>query len=163
MTLTVDAAVEGIIDYKEARFNDPAWWRRFRLLIEGLNRRKNYVVADAAYRLQLAKLLVPNLKEEALQETAQTLLERFYDIVGAVRPWEGRSYEARKRSEISDYRQQYEEAFGWDPTDPAFKEWEAERLEAGRKAQEAKRAKIGQNDQKLFEAQRKARERRKRR
>lgn len=80
---------------------------------------------DAAFRYQLALVANGSLSEESFSKSQESARERFFDLVGCWRPWEGKSYLHRKQAEFKDYRQQYIDAFGCDPHSPEFKAWEA--------------------------------------
>ena len=126
----VDAAVEGLVDFRQSRQNDPKWWRWLQVLTQGLLRRKQYLIADATYRYQLAQISHGNLTPDSFAKVQDSARECYYDVIGALQPWEGQSYKARMKHEFRDYRQQYIDAFGVDPADPAFKAWEAAHIAA---------------------------------
>ena len=39
LTLLVQAAVDGVVDFSQARLRDPAWWTRLRFLLNGLDQK----------------------------------------------------------------------------------------------------------------------------
>jgi hypothetical protein len=131
--LLVEAAAEGLINFREARLLDKTWWRRVRIMTDVLSRRTRAKVADASLRYHLALVANSGLKPGSFEKAQDTAKERFYDLLGCWRPWEGASYAERQAKEFADYRQAYVDAFGCDPYDPAFKTWEAEQI---RKLQE---------------------------
>ena len=120
--------MEGLIDFRDYRRFDLAWSRRLQIVIDSLQRRKNYVIADAVFRSHLARQSNGSLSNDSFQAAQKDALEAFYDLLGAIRPWEGSSFEDRKGKEFSDYRENYKAAFGWDPYSDEFKEWEAEQI-----------------------------------
>lgn len=126
--LLVDAAISGVVDFTQSRLFDKGWGRRLQLLLDGVGRQKNYVVADAIFRANVAKASNGNLTEESFKQAQKDVQESFYDLLGTVKPWEGESFDDRKRQEFSDYREDYKQAFGWDPLSEEFKEWEANQI-----------------------------------
>ena len=125
--LTLDAALEGIIDYKQARLGDPAWWQKCRLLITALHR-KRQGQADEARARYYGSLIGAGLDAKSFKDIQTHLQEAHYDSIGALQPWNGKSFRDRKAEEFKDARQAYIDAFGVDPQDPAFKEWEAQTI-----------------------------------
>jgi hypothetical protein len=125
----IQAGVDGIIDFREARSQDPQWWRRCVWLMRAMERQNEFKRLSAAFQLTLTQLGNTRLTSDSyakLQEAATTC---FYDLVGTLKPWEGKDYEDRKKNEFADYRQRYVDAFGVDPVDEKFKAWEAEQVE----------------------------------
>lgn len=138
-SLLVDAAVEGLVDFRQARIFDSAWTRRLRVLLDGLQRRKNYVVADAIYKANLARVSNGSLTPDSFSQVQKDVQESFYDLVGTIRPWEGETYGQRKSQEFADYREDYKAAFGWDPYSDEFKEWEVEQIKKYREERHQRR------------------------
>jgi hypothetical protein len=126
--LTVAAGVEGVIDYRDADVLNPAWWRRVRVVTQALERRTRAAAHDATFRFYLAQVANSGLTEESFGKVQDKATEAFYDLVGAHRPWEGKTYLDRKRDEATENRQAYIDTFGCDPYDPRYKAWEAEQL-----------------------------------
>lgn len=128
-SLIVQAAVDGLIDYSKARLRDNAWWRRLRILLKGVQRKNHLVDLTAAYNYELALLSNSRLTDESFQSGQERAKELYYDIVSILRPWEGANYAERKKQEFDDHRQSYIDAFGVDPLDPEFQEWEAQQID----------------------------------
>lgn len=135
----MDAAVEGLVDFRKARIGDAAWTRQLRIILDGLQRRKNYVVADAVYKANLARVSNGSLTSDSFQKVQNDVQESFYDLVGTVRPWEGETFGERKAKEFEDYREHYKAAFGWDPLSDEFKEWEVEQIKKYREERNQRR------------------------
>ena len=70
-----------------------------------------------------------NCQDEMQQKRLEEAITGFWDIVGLLEPWHGRSYEERKGNEFRTYRQAYIDGFGVDPMDPRFKAWETEQIQ----------------------------------
>lgn len=124
--LTVQAAVEGIIDFRQARVADKRWHQRTRILLGGLERSNRLRLLEARLQRHLAFVANARMTEDSWRSHVDASQELMHDILGCLRPWEGRSYEERKRAEIDEGREAYKEAFGWDPQSEEFKQHEAE-------------------------------------
>ena len=97
-------------------------------MIDALARKQNATVHDATYRFYLAQVAHGSLEAKSFAKAQDSAQESYYDLIGALRPWEGSSYLHRKKKEFGGYRQAFIDAFGVDPLDPAFKKWEAEAI-----------------------------------
>lgn len=126
--LSVDAAVEGLIDYSKVRLRDPAWWTRWKILVTALGRKKDEKVYDATFRFGLALVANAGLTPDSFRKVQGDAQENYHDLVGTIRPWEGRSFTDRKRREMKDHRQAYIDAYGVDPASPEYKAWEAQQI-----------------------------------
>lgn len=124
----VEAHVRGLIDFREARLNDPAWWRRLRAVFKTMAREKDREIFKAVYDLQLALVANGSLTEESFDASQERANELKTDLISTHRPWEGKSYQERQKKQFKDWRQRYIDAFGVDPTDEKFKEWEASQI-----------------------------------
>jgi hypothetical protein len=127
-SLIIQAAVDGLVDFSQARFRDSRWWSRLRILLRGMQRKVHLTDLHAAYDFQLA-LMSAGLTDDGFKQTQENAKELYYDIVGALRPWEGISYTDRKKREFDAHRQSYIDAFDVDPLDEKFKEWEARQID----------------------------------
>ena len=101
-----------------------------------MQRRNDFQLFDAAYRFHLALLGNQGLTEKSFESNQQSAQERYWDMAGAKRPWEGVDYTERKQKEFTSYRQDYIDAFGVDPADPGFKQWEEARIRELRDTEE---------------------------
>ena len=125
----VDAAVAGVADFRQARLLDPRWFQRLTVVLSGLDRKTQLDVMDAKYRFYLAQVASADTAET--RERAFKVAEAaYYDYLGALRPWSGKTYVDRKKRELRTERQAYIDAYGVDPSDPAFKKWEAAAIAA---------------------------------
>lgn len=124
----VDAAVAGAVDFSRARPREANWWRYLRAMLTAFERRQSSTLHLASYAQGLSAMMNPNLSEDGMRSAQKQILHSYYDLVGSLRPWEGVNYEQRKRSEAGADRQAYIDAFGVDPYDPEFKEWEARQI-----------------------------------
>jgi hypothetical protein len=94
-----------------------------------MRRKARLTDIKAAFDFQLALLSAPNLTNDSFQRAQETARELYYDIVGTLRPWEGVTYADRKKKEFAHHRQAYIDAFGVDPMDEKFKEWESQQID----------------------------------
>lgn len=122
--------MKGLVNYREAHLDDPAWWRRLRILISGLSRENDRAVYQARLDMQLALVANGRLTDESWEDSQEAAGRLRDDIISTYRPWEGRSFRDRQKKDFKDWRQRYIDAFGVDPNDPEFKEWEANAIAA---------------------------------
>jgi len=123
----VRAAIRGVIDFREAKLTDPNWWKRCRMLLNGLAREDDQQLHRGVLDYHLALVANSGLTEDSFKTAQENARNAFYDILGSLRPWEGASAADRKRREIEDLRQAYIKEFG-DPSTPEFKAARAEEL-----------------------------------
>lgn len=127
--MSVQAAARGLIDFREARFDDPNWWRRCRAMFGELTRQ--LLLEEAQARLVVEAGLVANsrLTDDSWKAANEGVRELLNDIAAALRPWSAASRDQRLHEQAAGYRQQYQAAFGIDPSTPAFKQWESRAVE----------------------------------
>jgi len=118
-----------VVDFRVARVLDPKWWRYLRVKLETLERRGKEKAVNAAFAYHLALVANSGLTEESFEKCQAAAKERYFDLLGTIRPWEGKSFVERKAAEFKDARQMYIDATGFDPLDPAFKAYEAQQIE----------------------------------
>jgi hypothetical protein len=124
----VEAHVKGLIDFREANFEDPTWWRRLRAVLAAVNRGRNKEALTALYRFQCALVANSGLTTESFEKVQERALDLRDDIISVLEPWTGQDKEERKTKEFKNHRQRYIDAFGVDPADPEFRQWEAETI-----------------------------------
>lgn len=124
----VEAAVGGVIDLKTADLDDGRWWFYLRHVCSVLQRKKEQTLVENRIRFYLAQMASGNLNDTGIREVVDAVNEAYDDLAGMIRPWQGRNAMEKKRKEFGSYRQAYAEAFGVDPADPRFKEWEADQI-----------------------------------
>jgi hypothetical protein len=140
--LIVDAAVEGLVDFRETNLLDNRWWRRLQILANGLARQKEAKSIDAAFRYHLSQVANGSLTEDSFKKSQEQAQDSYHDLIGRIKPWQGKDFISRKKREMTDYRQQYIDAWGVDPTDPAFKTYEVEAIKQAAIALKEKQAKL---------------------
>jgi hypothetical protein len=123
--LIIDAAVRGVVDFREARLEDPAWWRRLRTLVDGMVRERDRAIYQAMYDMKLALVANGRLTDESWENARDSASDLKQDIIATYRPWLGRDLQDRQKKEFKTWRQKYIDAFGVDPNDEKFQEWEA--------------------------------------
>jgi hypothetical protein len=91
-------------------------------------------ILERLYDYHLALVANSGLSEDSFKSTQESAKDNFADIVAAKRPWLGNTKEDRLGNEISNYKKDWQEIFGWDLDDPkAYKVWQEE---ASRSAKE---------------------------
>lgn len=117
-----------MVDFRRSRILDPAWCRGLRIKLDGLASEGRRRTAEAGYSYYLALVANSGLTEKSFDSVQESARERYYQILGLVRPWEGKDQQERRADEFRDARQSYIDAFGVDPLSPGYQEWEAQRI-----------------------------------
>ena len=133
--LTVRAACQNVIDFRQARLLDPAWWRRYRIVLNGIAKEDDLELQRNIFNFHLALVGNSGLTEDSFKSSQERARDTFFDIMGLLRPWEGMSAQARKKREVDSLREEYIKEFG-DPSDPEFQRREQESLEVWRRERE---------------------------
>lgn len=105
--------------------NDPGWWKRFTILLRGMERKNNKEIALAGLQYSSALLANGSLTEDSFNKTQERARNLMYSVIGQINPWEGASYEERVNKEAADYKRQWMKATGEDPDSPEYKAREA--------------------------------------
>lgn len=122
--LTLKAAVRGSLDFSKADVKDHGWWLKWRYVIRTLAAQEHEELIGNLYSLSLA--LLANPKMDAGTEHKNTL-ERYRTLRQAKQPWAEMLEEKYRRSEHEEYKVQWKQLTGWDPSDSAAREkWEDE-------------------------------------
>lgn len=66
----MQATVQGVIDFSQADFGDPRWWRRVRLLLDGLEKQNEREQLDRVHRHNTA-LFGAMLESEGFEKVQQ--------------------------------------------------------------------------------------------
>lgn len=119
------AASLGLIDFRQARIRDPRWHRYLRVMLRDLSRQTRQQIIDLRYRRHLALVANSRLTDDSYRKIHDALDVDYYDLCGTLTPWEGKGYAEHRLKQVQGNRQDYIKAFGQDPSDPAFKAWEA--------------------------------------
>jgi hypothetical protein len=109
----VEAATRGIVDFSQAKFFDPAWRRRVKYLIGGLQdlNRREELKSDHSYYLSL--LNIPNLKPDLFGDVVKLLERTRTRLEAAWRPWvTPESNEAQKTAEAKRLQTLWERQWG---------------------------------------------------
>jgi hypothetical protein len=146
--LTLQSAVDGVVDYSKADIRSVAWWQNWRLRLKGVERKNRREVLHNAYEFQLALVSSNRISADDFSKLQRKAKELFEDIDGAYRPWLVRTEAERLKSDTESFKAQWERLSGFKLDDTEAKEnWETEVNsildasskefeEAGRKAQE---------------------------
>lgn len=150
--MTLRLAVLGVVDYREADWHSPTWWKRWRYLARTIEDQSTAKLLDASFRFQLALVSNPRISSDDFTKTQKEAQEIFADLEGNLRPWLGRSREDRKQRESQTFREQWKEVAGFDPSDKeALDRW-SEELRRVTHAQVESRAAAEQEEQKRQES-----------
>lgn len=102
---------------------------------------------QSAYKFQLALVSNSRISAEDFSEVQRESKELFSDIEGTLRPWLGRTKEDRQADQYTMFKEQWQQAAGFDPSDKvALTEW-AEKLEKETKASGEALAKAEREEQ----------------
>ena len=115
--LTVRSAVRGVVDYSEVDLFDKSWWRRWRVLVTGMSELDTIDLLKPLFDYQLALVANSGLTEDSFKQAQESARDNFENIVGAMRPWEGRTKEERVESDIAQYKEDWKHFFGWELDD----------------------------------------------
>lgn len=126
--------MRGVIDFHQARLLDPAWWRRCRILLNGMQQEEDLTVARSVFDYHLALVGNAGLTEDSFKGAQERARRAYQDILGVLRPWEG-SAEDRKKQEYQALRDAYVAHFG-DPSDPVWQEEYQRQMDAWLKQRE---------------------------
>jgi hypothetical protein len=127
--LTLRSAVLGVIDYRDADWHSPMWWKRWRYLIKAIDEQSYEKLLGDMFQFQLALVSNPRISAEDFSATQKEAKEIFADMEGCLRPWRGRSREERSQQEKQTFKEQWQELTGFDPSDKlAVAKW-AEEIE----------------------------------
>lgn len=122
--LTLKAAVRGVLDFSEANVKDHGWWLKWRYVTRALAGEEHEELLTKLYDISLALLANPKLN---LSSQHKDTLERYRTIRQAKQPWAEVLEEQYRRSEYEEYKVQWKNLTGWDPSDTEAREkWEAE-------------------------------------
>lgn len=125
--LTLRSAVLGIIDYRDADWHSPMWWKRWRYLIRTLDEKSYEKLLGDMFQFQLALVSNPRISADDFSATQKEAKEIFADMEGCLRPWHGRSREERKQQQNQIVRELWQEMAGFDLSDKlAVAKWAEE-------------------------------------
>ena len=113
------AAVRGIIDYSEAQLLDVSWWRRTRVLLNGMQRDSDLKLREAVYQYHLALVANSALDDESFKKVQGAAKDTFDDILEAYRPWDDEARSDRYKHGVSGAMEAYKRLIG-DPDDPEY-------------------------------------------
>ena len=164
--LTVRAAVNGIIDYRDADIVDRRWWQRWRILVNEMTSQADKELLEHLYSYHLALVSNSGLTEDSFKSTQQSARENFNDLIGILRPWSGRTKTERHSNEYEQFKEDWQRLVGWDISDPKLlKKWEEDMKDLAAKS-EMKHEKAAQveidREASFVRAQARVRERRER-
>lgn len=76
----VQAAVEGVVDFRQAEPFDPKWHQYLRLILSGLARRNRRELRQLLFTQAVAVYTARQLKQEQIEEVGQKVSDLYHDI-----------------------------------------------------------------------------------
>lgn len=109
----VEAATRGIVDFRQAKFFDPAWRCRLRYLLSGLQSLKYQEELKFTHSYYISLLGVPKLTQEMYSDLFDMLDDLHRRMEQNLRPWDTPvSQEARKDAESRKLTTLWEQKWG---------------------------------------------------
>lgn len=108
----VRTAVRGLVDFTKARILDHKWWRYYFIALDGMIREDDLFLVDRQRQHHLAMISNANLTEEGFERHQDFSVQRMYDMLGLVRPWEESDEAQRKKAEYQKLKELWEGSFG---------------------------------------------------
>lgn len=135
--LILRAAARGVVDFRKAKLQDPAWYRYVNAVLIRMDADDEMTTLNSVLSYQCALVGNSMLTEESFKATQERCRELLTRIMNCANPWSQTSVENAKKHEISNLMEMYRKLVG-DPRDPAF----AAKLRQDAAQQAAERAKI---------------------
>ena len=117
--MTVRSAARGVIDYREADILDRRWWRKWRILVTEMSQEDDAKLKNKLYDYHLALVANSGLTEDSFKSVQESARNTFEEIIGTIRPWEGRSADQRAQTERDQFRDTFLALGGPDIDDEA--------------------------------------------
>jgi hypothetical protein len=146
--LTIQSAARGIIDYREADWRNPMWWKRWRYLTQNMENQIQAQLVESVYNYQLALMSNSMLSPENFNKVQKEACELFERLEDNLKPWLSKVKVDREKEESDNFKENWKRLVGFDPNDrQAVANWEKSikavlqeqekgRAEAARKAQD---------------------------
>lgn len=116
--LLAQAAVRGLLNLEHADYDDPKWWRHFRLLLDGLEQDNRLRWAEHVHRHNTAVAQIPGVTKESFEEASKSADANLRSIQRKLFPWEQHDEPTR---DVDAWREAYIKRFGDWRTDPTAK------------------------------------------
>jgi len=146
--LTLQSAARGIIDYREADWRNPMWWKRWRYLTQSMEDQTQAQLIQSVYNYQLALMSNSMLSAENFTKVQKEARDLFEKLEDNLKPWLSKLRVDREKEESDKFKEQWKRLVGFDLTDrEAVANWENEikevlkdqekgRIDAARKEQD---------------------------
>ena len=108
----VRLANRGLIDFTKARILDNDWWRYYFITLDGMVRDDDLYLVDRKRQHHLSLMGNANLSDEGFEKQQDAAVQRMYDLIGLVRPWEMTDEANRKKAEYQKLMEAWERSFG---------------------------------------------------
>ncbi len=140
LSLMVQAAADGRIDFEAADFRDRRWWIRTRWQLDRMEDENVLKVVNLQHEQNLA-VLSGGAVEQTFEHHWKSANENVTSVYELYFPWLINEKEKRRTSEAEKLRQMWIDAYG-DPKDPKVKA----KLEDAARLMRAKRAKSSERN-----------------
>jgi hypothetical protein len=117
-SLTVTAAMRGLIDFREADPKDRRWWFRLRMALDHLEAEILVNQHRLYYDYSLAVLSRAGLTEQSRKQFTQEAERHLFAMVGLWRPWEDINPGRTAQTDRAKMREDWVREFGCDPSAP---------------------------------------------
>ena len=142
--LTVRSAVRGIIDYRQADWHNPMWWKRWRYLIGGMENETQTQLIELVYKYQLALMSNSTLSANDFSGVQKEARSLFSSIENETKPWAVRTEADKVEQTRKEFKENWKRLIGFDLEDKeAVTKWEndiAQVLQEKTKTQQEKAA-----------------------
>jgi hypothetical protein len=108
----VQAAVEGVIDFRQAKCYDPKWHQFLRLVLDGLSRKNRRELKGLLYSQAVSVYTSRRIKAEQMDEIAQRLSDLYHDIQESLYPHEKNMRVQHERQMVKSDIRSWEARFG---------------------------------------------------
>lgn len=108
----VRMANRGLVDFTKARILDYKWWRHYYILQDGMVRDDDLFLIDRQRQHHLSLMSNSNLTDQGFEKHQDGSIQRMYDLIGLVRPWEETDEANRKKAEYQKLKELWENSFG---------------------------------------------------
>lgn len=116
--------MQGVIDYRDADWHSPMWWKRWRYLVQAMEEQSYEKMLNITYKFQLALVSNSRISAEDFSNVQREARELVNDLECQLCPWLGGTREERKKQEFQSFREQWKRAAGFDPSDrEAVADW----------------------------------------
>jgi hypothetical protein len=123
--LTRKAATLGVIDYRQADWHNPSWWKHWRYLVNAIDKQDDEKLLELAFKYQLALISNSSISADDFSKLQKSGKNIFKEIESTTRPWIEELRKAQQEDEITSFKETWKNLVGFSLDDPEAKaEWE---------------------------------------